>query len=66
MKETFKDKFQNPNRNKPNSVEGASTPRAGKESFQMSEDERKVMNTFVRTGIMTKEAYIEELKKMRG
>lgn len=66
VKETFKDKFQNPNRNKPNSVEGASTPRAGKESFQMSEDERKVMNTFVRTGIMTKEAYIEELKKMRG
>lgn len=66
VKSKFKDKFQNPNRSKPNSVEGASTPRAGKESFQMSEDERKVMNTFIRTGIMTKEAYIEELKKMRG
>lgn len=66
VKTRFKEKFVNPNRTKPNSVEGASTPRANKESFDLTDDERRVMNTFVRTGAMTKEAFIEEVKRMRG
>lgn len=66
VKQRFKDKFVNPNRNKPNSVEGNSQPGAKKGSFELTEDERRVMNTFIRTGVMTKEAYIEEVKKMRG
>ena len=66
VKSRFKEKFVNPNRSKPNSVEGASTPTASKSSFEMTDDERRVMNTFVRQGIMTKEEYIAELKKMRG
>ena len=66
VKARFKDKFVNPNRNKPSSVEGASTPGAKRGSFELTEDERRVMNTFVRTGVMTKEAYIDEIKKMRG
>ena len=66
VKSRFRDKFQNPNRNKPSSVEGASTPAANKSSFEMSDEERKVMNTFVRNGIMSKDEYIAELKKMKG
>lgn len=67
VKSRFKDKFVNPNRSKPSSVEGASTPAQSKDSsIELSEEERKVMNTFVRNNIMTKDEYIAELKKMRG
>lgn len=66
VKSRFKEKFVNPNRSKPSSVEGAATPAATKSSFELTEDERKVMNTFVRTGVMTKEEFIAEVKKMRG
>lgn len=66
VKSRFKDKFSNPNRNKPTSVEGASTPPTSKSSFELTDDERRVMNTFIRQNIMTKEEYIAELKKARG
>jgi hypothetical protein len=63
----FRERFVNPNRTKPSAVEGTNTtgtPR--KSSIELSEEERKVMNTFVRAGVMTKEAYLEEIKKLRG
>lgn len=67
VKQTFKDKFENPNRTKPSTVEGGSaTTATKKEAVELSEDERKVMNTFVRQGIMTKEEYLEQVKAMRG
>ena len=66
VKNRFKDKFVNPNRSKPNSVEGASAPAANKGSFELTEDERKVMNTFVRAGVMSKEEYIAQVKAMKG
>jgi hypothetical protein len=66
VKARFKDAFVNPNRNKPSSVEGASAPAANKSSFELTDDERRTMNTFVRAGVMTKEEYIAEVKKMRG
>jgi len=66
VKARFKDSFVNPNRSKPNSVEGASAPAATKSSFELTDDERRVMNTFIRTGVMSKEEYIAEIKKMRG
>jgi len=66
VKNRFKDKFVNPNRSKPNSVEGASAPTAGKGSFELTEDERKVMNTFVRSGVMSKDEYIAQVKAMKG
>jgi len=67
VKVRFKDSFQNPNRTKPNAVEsgGQGTP-AKKSSIELSEDERKVMNTFIRQGVMTKEEYLEQVKSMRG
>jgi hypothetical protein len=68
VKSKFKDKFTNLNRIKANSVEGASNGNsaANKSTFELSDEERKIMNTFVRTGAMTKEEYIAEVKSMRG
>lgn len=66
VKSRFKEAFQNPNRTKPSAVEGARSTASNKSSFELSEDERKTMNTFVRAGVMTKDEYISEVKKMRG
>jgi hypothetical protein len=67
VKQAFKNKFENPNRTKPSAVEGASTPStAKKDSIELSDDERRVMNTFIRQGVMTKEEYIAQVKAMRG
>ena len=63
----FRERFVNPNRTKPSAVEGTNntgTPR--KETITLTEDEKRVMNTFVRAGVMTKEAYIDEIKKLRS
>lgn len=66
VKERFKDRFQNPARTK-QSVESSTSGATPKSTeFKMTEDERKVMNTFVRTGAMSKEDYIKELKTLRG
>ena len=67
VKVRFRDKFENPNRNKPSVVEGggSNTPSKG-DKFELTDDERRVMNTFVRTNMMTKEEYIAEVKRMRG
>lgn len=66
VKTRFKDKFENPNRTRPGAVEGNSSPATKKSSFELTEDERRTMNTFVRAGVMTKDEYIAEVKKMRG
>lgn len=62
----FRERFVNPNRNKPSAVEGASTQGTPRKGIELTDEERKVMNTFVRAGVMTKEAYMEEIKKLRG
>jgi len=66
VRKQFADKFVNPNRTKPSAVEGASTGAANKSSFELTEDERRVMNTFVRQGVMSKEEYIAQVKQMKG
>jgi len=69
IKKMYPERFTNPNKDKPSAVEGASNqPRKAsqKDSFELDEDERKAMNTFVRSGIMTKEEYISELKRVKG
>jgi len=67
VKLRFKDSFVNPNRTKPSSVEGANTGSASrKDSFELTEDERRVMNTFVRAGVMSKDEYVAQVKSMRG
>jgi len=68
VKARFKDKFENPNRNKPSAVEGNGTHAntKPKSEFQMTEDERKTMNTFLRLGLVDKDTYIAQLKAMKG
>lgn len=63
----FRERFVNPNRAKPSVVEGTNnTATPKKTSIELTEEERKVMNTFVRAGVMTKEVYLDEIKKLRG
>lgn len=67
VRKEFPNKFRNPNQDKPGAVEAgkpAGTSRTG--SITLSDDERRVMNTFVRQGVMTEKDYIAELKKVRG
>ncbi len=69
IKKLYKDRFENQNRNRPTSVEGSGSGSIGKVSgisFEMTEEEKQVMTSFVRSGIMSKEDYIAELKSMRG
>lgn len=66
IRSKYRDRFTNPNRTKPSSVEGGDTAPKKKESFELSAEERKVMNAFVRTGAMTQDEYISDLKKIRG
>ena len=66
VKARFKDKFENPNRSRPSAVEGSAQPAPSKEKFELTEEERKVMNTFVRMGVYkNKDEYIAEIKKLR-
>lgn len=66
VKKEFPHKFRNPNQARPNAVEGAGRPAGGDKGFQLTSDERKVMQTFVRTGVMTEAEYIKELKRVKG
>lgn len=65
VKLEFPNKFTNPNRNKPGAVEG-STNKGGRsgDSYTLSDDERRVMQRFVRTGVMTEKEYIDQLKQI--
>ena len=67
VKLEFPNKFTNPNRNKPGAVEGSSN-KGGKSSGEvsLSDEERRVMQRFVRTGVMTEKDYIAELRKIKG
>lgn len=68
IKEEFPHKFRNANRDKPGAVEGSGKG-GGKSSNSgeatLTDEERRIMNTFVRTGVMTKEQYIADLKKVK-
>lgn len=68
IKKAYPEKFTNPNRNKPTGVESGSGNRQGssRDNFTLTEEEAKVMNTFVRNGVMTKEEYLSEVKRMRS
>lgn len=67
VRQEFPNKFTNPNRQKPGSVEG-STNKGGKgnNDLVLSDEERRVMQRFVRTGVMTEKQYMEELKRVKG
>jgi hypothetical protein len=67
VRKEFPNKFRNPNQDKPGAVEssrGSGTSSSAK--FALTDEERRIMNTFVRTGALTEKEYIESLKKVRG
>jgi hypothetical protein len=67
VRKEFPNKFQNPRQNRASAVEGGnSKTSSGSSSFQLSSDERRIMQTFVRTGVMSEADYIKELKKIKG
>lgn len=69
VRKEFPHKFVNPNKeNAPTVEQGRGGPKpAGKDSDSfMNEQERKVMNDLVRSGLLTKEKYIADLKAIKG
>lgn len=66
VKHRYKEFFQNPNRDRPNSVESGTRAATSTKAFEMTDDEKRVMNTFVRQNIMSREDYIAELKAQKG
>lgn len=67
-KKAFPEKFSRQGPRVP-TVESGNTVTRGNsksDSFKLSEEEERVMKTFVRQGIMSKEQYIADLRKVRG
>lgn len=67
VKKEFATKFENPARKQPAAVEGGGAKGgAKKESYELSSEERKMMQRFVKTVPgMTEEKYIADLKKIK-
>lgn len=69
VKTEFPHKFRNPNRDKQAAVESSSGKGSGKgsDSYQLSDEERRVMQRFVRTipGFSEKD-YVAELKRVKN
>jgi hypothetical protein len=65
IRQEFSHKFENPNTRRAPVVEGTTRTPGKTDSFVLSEDEKKVMNSIVSSGIMSKEDYIKELKRTR-
>jgi hypothetical protein len=69
VRKEFPNKFTNPKRDAPSSVEGGSRVRATAVDnvvSEMTEQEVKIMNSIVRSGVMTKEEYIKDYKNIKG
>jgi DNA-binding transcriptional ArsR family regulator len=63
VRREFPNRFTNPNRAKASAVEGATaSPKSSKETFQLSPVQRQVMERLVKSGALTKEQYIADLK----
>lgn len=63
VRREFPNRFVNPNRAKASAVEGATgSPKSSKETFQLSPVQRQVMERLVKSGALTKEQYIADLK----
>jgi hypothetical protein len=69
VRKEFPQRFTNPNKEKAPDVESGGSKQSGKaraDSIELNEQERNIMNTLVRSGTVTKEQYIAELKKVKG
>lgn len=67
VRDEFPQKFRNANRDKPGAVESSTNKGAkGNNDVSLSDEERRVMQRFVRTGVMTEKEYMAELKRIKG
>lgn len=67
VRKEFPNKFTNPNKDKvPGVEEGGTKSSKRTETIELTEQERNIMNTLVRSGTLTKEQYIADLKKAKG
>lgn len=67
VRDEFPQKFRNANRDKPGAVEGSTNKGTkGGNDVALSDEERRVMQRFVRTGVMTEKEYMAELKRIKG
>jgi len=67
VKQEFPHKFRNPNKDKPGAVEGSSNKgRVSDADISLSDEERRVMQRFVRQGVMTEKQYKDELKRIKN
>lgn len=60
----YPESFKNPKRAAPNAVESGSGPRKAQSSFELSDDERRVMGRLVSSGVLTEAQYIKDLKEL--
>lgn len=64
----IKKTFRNPNKDRVSAVDTSSKGKqtqSQKDDFVLTEEEEGIMKTLVRSGVITKEQYIEDLKKVR-
>lgn len=66
VKKEFAHKFTNPKSSRPMAVEPAGRGGNSSNSFALTPDERDIMRKFVRSGVMTEQEYIAEIKKVRS
>lgn len=69
VRKAFPEKFVNPNRSKPNAVTSGTGQKGATQrenDYPLTDDERRAMQTFIRQGILTKEEYIADIKRIKG
>lgn len=68
VRKEFPHKFTNPNKSNAPGVENGKPGNTGRKEpeLELTEAERKIMNTLVSTKQMTKEQYLADLKKVKG
>lgn len=70
VRKEFPNKFRNSNKDNAPAVEGSTTKRSSgtkaSGDFELTEQERTIMTTLVRSGAITKEKYIADLRKVKG
>lgn len=67
VRQTYPDKFRNPNKDKVSNVEGGDAPTKKTKviDIEMNEEEERAMKKFVKSGLMTEAKYKEQLKQVR-
>ena len=67
VRKEFPQKFKNPNKeNAPHAEAPNASSKGGKENFELTEQERRIMNTLVSQKVLTKEEYVSQLKQAKG